>query len=490
MWGRPPAWVPSGPGLPARLVIMIDSMPLPRFVALLTLLAAAASAQTTADHRTFARGLLRELVEIDTTDSAGDITAAAQAMAAHFRAAGFPDADVQVLAPAPRKGNLVVRLHGTGACRPVLFNAHLDVVEAKREDWSVDPFRFIEKDGWFYGRGTTDDKDGDAALVADFIRLRREGFQPKRDLILALTADEETGDQYNGVDFLLRQHRDLIDAEYCINEDSGGGVLKDGKRLVYQVQSAEKTYLTLMIETTSPGGHSSLPVPQNAIYELADGLERLRAFSFPIHLNDVTRSYFERMSHLETGRMAGDLHSLADGAASPEAISRIAGNAYYNAMMHTTCVATMLSAGHAENALPQRATATVNCRLVPGETEREIRDALARVLANPAIHITTTQPAQPSPFSPVNGPVLKAIEQVAGELWPGVPVMPIMETGATDGRQMRIAGIPTWGATGVFEDPSDIRAHGRDERIRADAFDDHVEFVYRLIKTLGDECSR
>jgi acetylornithine deacetylase/succinyl-diaminopimelate desuccinylase-like protein len=469
---------------------MIDSMPLLRFVILPTVfLAAAASAQTTADQRAFARGLLRELVEIDTTDSAGDITAAAQAMAAHFRAAGFPDADVAVLAPAPRKGNLVVRLRGTGACRPVLFNAHLDVVEAKREDWSVDPFQFTEKDGWFYGRGTTDDKDGDAALVADFIRLRQEGFQPKRDLILALTADEETGDQYNGVDFLLRQHRDLIDAEYCINEDSGGGVLKDGKRLVYQVQSAEKTYLTFTLETTSRGGHSSLPVPRNAIYELADGLERLRAFSFPIHLNDVTRSYFERMSRLETGRMVEDLRSLAAGTASPEAISRVAGNAYYNAMMHTTCVPTMLSAGHAENALPQRATATVNCRLVPGETEQEVRDTLVRVLANPAVHITTTQPAQPSPFSPVNGPVLKAVEQVAGEMWPGVSVMPIMETGATDGRQMRVAGIPTWGATGVFEDPSDIRAHGRDERIRADIFDEHVEFVYRLMKALGDECS-
>ena len=331
-------------------------------------------------------------MEINTTDSAGDITAAAQAMAARFRAAGFSDAVFRVLAPAPRKGNLVVRFHGTGASRPVLFNAHLDVVEANREDWSVDPFRFTEKDGWFYGRGTTDDKDGDAALVADFIRLKQEGFQPKRDLILALTADEETGDQYNGVDFLLRHHRGLIDAEYCINEDSGGGVLKDGKRLVYQVQSAEKTYLTFTLETTSPGGHSSLPGPRNAIYELADALERLRAFSFPVHLNDVTRSYFERMSHLETGGMAEDLHSLAAGTASPEAISRIAGNTYYNAIMHTTCVATMLSAGHAENALPQRATATVNCRLVPGETEQEVKDELAKVPADPAVRITATSP--------------------------------------------------------------------------------------------------
>jgi len=467
---------------------MMVSMSLRRFLAVLLPPLAAVSAQTTDAQRDFARGLLRELVNIDTTDSAGDITAAAKAMAAHFRVAGFPDDDVQVLSSAPRKGNLVVRIHGTGSCRPVLFNAHLDVVEARREDWTTDPFHFTEKDGWFYGRGTSDDKQGDAALVADFIRLKQEGFRPKRDLILALTADEETGDQDNGVDFLLHRHRDLIDAEYCINEDSGGGVLRDGKRLVYNVQSAEKTYLTFTFETTSRGGHSSLPVSQNAIYELADGLVRLRAFSFPVHLNDVTKAFFERMSKLETGPMAEDLSSLAAGNTKPELVARIGANAYYNALMHTTCVATMLSAGHAENALPQRATATVNCRLVPGETEQGTLEVLEGVLADRGIHVAVTQPAAPSPFSPVNGPVLAEIERVAGEMWPGIAVLPVMETGATDGRQMRIAGIPTWGASGVFEDPTDIRAHGRDERIRADIFDDHVEFTYRLIKALGDDC--
>jgi acetylornithine deacetylase/succinyl-diaminopimelate desuccinylase-like protein len=467
---------------------MSFSMRLHRTACVIALTAGLLPAQTTPDQRAFAHDLLRELIEIDTTDSAGDITRAAEAMAAKFRAAGFPEDDVRVLGAAPRKGNLVVRLHGTGGCRPILFNAHLDVVEAKREDWSVDPFRFTEKDGWIYGRGSSDDKQGDAALVADFIRLKQEGFRPKRDLILALTADEETGDQYNGVDWLLKQHRDLIDAEYCINEDSGGGILKDGKRLTYQIQAAEKTYLTFTVTATNPGGHSSLPVKQNAIYELAEGLERLHQYSFPIHLNEVTRSYFERLSHLEAGAMAEDLRVVAGGHTTPDVIARVSANAYYNAMMHTTCVATMLSAGHAENALPQRATATVNCRLVPGETEEYVQRTLQSVVADAGIHVEPLVHALPSPFSPVDTPAVKTIERIANEMWPGVPVLPVMETGATDGRAMRAAGIPTWGATGVFEDPADIRAHGRDERIRADVFYDHVEFVYRLIKALGDDC--
>lgn len=469
---------------------MSNSMPLHRFACAIALAAGLLPAQTTTPaQRAFAHDLLRELIEINTTDSAGDLTQAAEAMAARFRTAGFPEGDVRLLVQAPRKGNLVVRFHGTGACRPILFNAHLDVVEAKREDWSVDPFLFTEKDGWFYGRGSTDDKQGDAALVANFIRLKQEGFQPKRDLILALTADEESGDRYNGVDWLLKEHRDLIDAAYCINEDSGGGVLKDGKRLAYQVQAAEKTYLSFTFTATNPGGHSSLPVKQNAIYDLAEALGRLRAYSFPLHLNDVTRSYFERLSHIETGQMASDLGAVAGGEPPPNSIARLSDNAYYNAMMHTTCVATMLSAGHAENALPQRAIATVNCRLVPGDTEEYVQKTLQTVVANPAIQIAPIGHAPSSPFSPVDGQVTKTIERVANDMWPGVPVLPVMETGATDGRAMRAAGIPTWGATGVFEDPADIRAHGRDERIRADVFYDHVEFVYRLIKALGAECA-
>ncbi|HTP86313.1 MAG TPA: M20/M25/M40 family metallo-hydrolase [Bryobacteraceae bacterium] len=466
-------------------------MSLNRLACVIALTAALLSAQSPApEQRAFARDLLRELIEINTTDSAGDLTRAAEAMRAHFRAAGFPETDIQLIVPdgGPKKGNLVVRFRGTGACRPVLFNSHLDVVEAKREDWTVDPFHFTEKDGWFYGRGTTDDKDGDAALVADFIRLKQEGFRPKRDLILALTADEETSDKYNGVDILLRNHRDLIDAEYCINEDSGGGILRDGKRVMYQVQSAEKTYLSFTLTTTNPGGHSSLPRPRNAIYELASGLGRLANFSFPVHLNDVTKSFFERVAKMETGQMAADLRVVAGGAPAKEVVDRVAQNTYYNALMHTTCVATMLTAGHAENALPQRAVATVNCRLVPGETEQWVQQTLADVMADPGIAIAPVDHAHPSPFSPVDGPVLQIVERVAAEMWPGVPVIPVMETGATDGRQLRIAGIPTWGAEGVFQDPSDVRAHGRDERIRADIFDDHVEFVYRLIKALGNDC--
>jgi acetylornithine deacetylase/succinyl-diaminopimelate desuccinylase-like protein len=430
-----------------------------------------------------ARDILRELVEINTTDPAGDNTRAAEAMAARLRAAGFPAEDVQVLAPAPRKGNLVARLRGTGARPPLLLLAHLDVVEARREDWSVDPFVFLEKDGYYWGRGTTDDKAMAALFTANLIRYRREGFRPGRDLVLALTADEEGGD-HNGVAWLLDRHRALIDAEYGLNE-GGRGLMREGRRLSNQVQASEKVYASFTLEVRSPGGHSSLPVRDNAIYRLAEGLTRLAGFDFPAQLSEVTRAYFERMSSVEEGPVAADMKALVATPPDPDAVGRLSRSAFYNAMMRTTCVATRLDAGHADNALPQAARAVVNCRVLPGEPAEAVRETLVRVVADARIAVAMAGSFKPSPPSPLRPDVLRAIEKVTAESWPGVPVVPIMGTGATDSLYLRGAGIPMYGVSGLFGDIDDVRAHGRDERIGIRAFQEGREFLYRLVKELS-----
>ncbi|HXH06849.1 MAG TPA: M20/M25/M40 family metallo-hydrolase [Vicinamibacterales bacterium] len=451
--------------------------------------AAAQTASAALDR--LARDLLAELVAIDTTDARGDNTRAAEAMAARLRAAGLPAEDVRVLAPAPRKGNLVARLRGTGRARPILLLAHLDVVEARREDWSVDPFALVERDGFFYGRGTTDDKGMAAIFVANLIAYRREGFRPSRDIILALTADEEGGD-HNGVQFLLERHRDLIDAEFCINE-GGDGQLRGGRRLLNEVQAAEKVYLSFRLEVRNPGGHSSLPVPDNAIYRLAGGLVRLSAFRFPARLNEVTRGFFERMAPIEGGQAGEDMARLAaggtDGALTGEAAAAAdrlsASSALYNALLRTTCVPTRLEAGHAENALPQTARAVVNCRLLPGEDPAAVERTLEGVLADAAIAVAPIGQARPSPPSPLRPDVMAAVERVTAALWPGVPVVPTMATGATDGLYLRNAGIPTYGVSGIFLDVDDVRAHGRDERVGVREFYEGREFLYRLVKELA-----
>lgn len=409
-----------------------------------------------------ARDLLKELVEINTTDSSGDNTAAAQAMAKRFRAAGFAEADVEVVVPAPRKGNVVVRLRGEGKARPVLFLAHLDVVEARREDWTMDPFVLNEKDGYFYGRGTQDIKGEAALLAANFIRLKREGFRPDRDLILALTADEEGGRGPNGVRWLLENRRALIDAGFCINVDAGGGQAKDGRRVLYSVQAAEKGYLSFVLRAKNPGGHSSLPVRDNAIYALSEALLKIRELRFPENLNEVTRNFF---------------------AKTPEQPSN---RAYENALRRTTCVATMLRAGHADNALPQMAEATVNCRVLPGETQAEVERRL-REAAGGGIEIEVKIPLAPNPPSPLTPDLVARVESVVHSLHPGMPVVPVMETGGTDGKALRASGIPTYGAAQMFSDMDDIRAHGQDERIRAAYFYGGLEFGYRLIREFGKE---
>lgn len=407
--------------------------------------------------RELARSILKELIEINTTDSVGDNTAAAEAMARRLRAAGFAEKDVEVVVPAPKKGNVVARLRGSGAGRPLLLIAHLDVVEARREDWTLDPFQLNEKDGYFYGRGTQDIKGEAALLVANLIRLKREGFVPERDLILALTADEEGGRGPNGVQWLLQNRRELIDAEFCLNVDAGGGQAKAGRPVLYAVQAAEKGYLSFMLRARNPGGHSSLPVRDNAIYTLSEALLKVRDLVFPENLNDVTRAYFARI---------------------PE---KPASEAYENAVRRTTCVATMLNAGHADNALPQTAEATVNCRVLPGETQQQVLDRL-RAAVGPGVEMTVKIELAPNPASPPPPALLERLEKLVRATHPGLPVVPVMETGGTDGKPLRRAGIPVYGTAQMFYDLDDIRAHGQDERIRVRDYYDGLEFGYRLMK--------
>ncbi len=455
---------------------------------LIFLAAVAASAQTAlAPHQQQLREIYQELVELNTTRSAGDTYVAAQAMAARLRAAGFPSDDLHVLMSAPREGNLVAHLHGTGPRRPILLLAHLDVVEARREDWSVDPFTLLERDGFFYGRGTGDDKAMAAIFVANLIRYRNEGYRPERDIIVALTADEEhTGTL--GTDWLLRNHRDLIDAEFALNE-GGGGAYRGERKLFNAVQASEKIYQSYVLEVHNPGGHSSLPVRDNAITRLAAGLVRLGAYDFPVQLDEIGRRYFERLAAMMEPEVATDMRAVAQGTADAAVIGRLsAANPNYNARLRTTCVATLLDGGHAENALPQSARARVNCRVLPGETEAGVRAQLVTVLADAQITVTPTgEVFLPSPASPLTATVMGAIEQVTAELWPGLPVLPLMSTGATDSRFLRNAGIAAYGTSGIFYDIDDNRAHGRDERIRVSSLYEGQDYLYRLVRRLAGD---
>ena len=442
--------------------------------------------------RQLSRDIFQQLIEINTTDSVGSTTVAAEAMAQRLRDAGFPTGDVVVLGPNPRKANMVARLHGTGAHKPVLLIGHLDVVEARRSDWTSDPFQFVEKDGYFYGRGTQDMKSDDAIWVAEFIRLKQEGFKPDRDLVLALTADEEGGTA-NGVDWLIKNHRDLIDAEFVLNSDGGGVDTRNGKPEIVSVDASEKLYADFQLKATNPGGHSSLPVPENAIYHLADALGRLEHFQFPVELNDVTRAYFGRMASLETGQRAADMRAILSQPPDDDAVARLSLQPMDNAKLRTTCVATRLDAGHANNALPQSAQANVNCRILPGHTREEIRQALIHILADPKVAVSyddhgrildSAPNAQALPPVKLRPDVMQTLEKIAEEMWPGTPVIPTMATGASDGVYTNAAGMPTYGISGLAIDTNDVRAHGRDERLRVESFDQGVDFYYRYLKAL------
>lgn len=441
------------------------------------------SAQAPPEHDRLAREIYAELVNIDTSSKAGT-TRAARAMAKRLLDAGFPAADVQVLGAEPNEQNLVARLRGTGGTKPLLLLAHIDVVDARKEDWTVDPFTFQEKDGYFYGRGTSDDKAQAAIWMATLIRFKQEGFTPSRDLVVALTADEEGWGPANGVNWLLKNHRALIDAEYCINE-GGGGQLKDGRRVLNEVQAAEKYYATFRVEATNKGGHSSLPVKDNAIYQLSAALGKLTAFDFPVRLTAVTTAFFERTAAIVGSQDGADMKAVvASPTPDAAAVGRISKTPLYNAMLRTTCVPTLLEGGHAENALPQMARATINCRLIPGEQPADIKRTLERVLGDPALTVTLATDYPTSPVSPLRPDVMKTVERITSNLWPGVPVVPVMSTGGTDSTFLRNAGIPTYGISGLFEDINDVRAHGRDERLGVQAFYEGREFLYRLVKEL------
>ena len=454
---------------------------------------AAPRAATVAAADPLAHDILKELIEINTTDSVGNVTTAAEAMRRRLLGAGFPDSDLALLGPNDRKNNLVVRLHGNGKHEPLLLIGHLDVVEARREDWSTDPFKLIEQAGYFYGRGTQDMKSADAIMVRALIRLRAEHFMPARDIILALTADEEGGSA-NGVDWLLRNHRNLIEAEYVIDPDTNSVVADHGIPQYFEMDGTEKIYADYRLTVTNRGGHSSQPVPDNAIYILAAGLNRLAHFEFPFELNSVTRAYYERTVATEMGQRAADMHAILQAAPDKAAVERLSRDPLDHAFLHTTCVATRLQGGHANNALPQRAEAVVNCRILPGHSAEEVRQDLISVLGNSSIAVryiaadgavADTAPSDKGfALPPLQPEVMMPLEKAVDEMWPRLTVVPTMQPGASDAVYTMAAGLPTYGLGGLAVDRDDDRAHGRDERISMQSFYTGNEFFYRLLKAL------
>jgi acetylornithine deacetylase/succinyl-diaminopimelate desuccinylase-like protein len=447
--------------------------------------------------RAEARAIFKQLIEINTTDTpSGNVTIAAVAMQKRFLDAGFPADDVHLLGPDPRKQNLIVRMRAAGQPteRPVLFLCHIDVVQALRSDWHTDPFQFVEKNGYYYGRGTQDMKDSDAALVFTFLRLHREGYKPRRDLILALTADEEGG-KFNGADWLVRQHRELVDAAFVINPDSGGVELDHGRTIVADVEATEKVYSDFQVTAVNRGGHSSLPRPDNAIYELTAALNKLAAYSFPFELNEVTRTYFESLSKRETGQKAADMRAILATPPDLAAAARLSAEPSFNSNFRTTCVATRLFGGHANNALPQTAEANVNCRIFPGHSPEEIRRQLIAVFADPQLTVkyvsdagvvadTAPERKAMTPPAPIKE-VFDPLTRITQEIWPGTPVTPVMENGASDSIYFAQAGIPSYGYSAIALERDDDRAHGQDERLPVDSYWKSLDFFYAFTKELG-----
>jgi acetylornithine deacetylase/succinyl-diaminopimelate desuccinylase-like protein len=450
-----------------------------------------APAQTRPDEVAF-RALYKELVETNTTASSGSCTLAAERMAAHLKSAGFPDKDLILFAPPqwPKSGGLVAIYPGTDPkAKAILLLAHLDVVEAKREDWTRDPFTLIEEGGYFYGRGSSDDKAQAAIWVDSLIRYRQEGFKPRRTIKMALTCGEEGGGPFNGASWLSTNRRDLIDAAFALNEGAGGQFDAHGARVAHTVEAGEKTFQNYTLEVTNPGGHSSRPVPDNAIYRLADALEAVRAHDFPVQIDDANRGYLLGMAKITPGPQGAAMAALAADPADAKADALLSQDPGLHAMLRTTCVATMLSAGHATNALPQRATANINCRIFPGVSTEAVRQDLVGFIHDPAVSVTATnearEPAAPAP--PLTPQIMGPIETVSQAMWPGVPVIPILQAGATDGKSLTAAGIPTYGVSGLFFDPDLGHIHGLNERIGVQSLYEGREFLYRLVKIYADE---
>lgn len=445
----------------------------------------AEESQLPANWQPVAREIFAELIGIDTTHEHG-ATPAAQAIAKRLRAAGYPESDLFLGGPAPNKQNLVVRVHGRGTAPTVLYVVHLDVVAAKREDWSFDPFRLTEQDGYFYGRGTIDIKEEAAALTVMLLRFKQEGFQPARDIVVAFTDDEEGGGTANGVEWLVAQHLDLIKPEFAINPDAGGAELRSGRRSSLDLQTGEKVYLSLKLEAHDRGGHSSVPHDGNPIARLSKALTRIGAYRFPAKLNETTQGYFAALANEEHGQLAADLRVLGQGKLDPEAVERVSkAKDVYNAMLRTTCVPTEISGGHAENALPQMARATINCRILPNESSEEIQAKLLELAADPALKLSQLAPPILSPASVLTSKVVEPVTKVMNEMYPGTRLIPTLSTGASDSVYLRSIGIPVYGVTAMFEEIDDPRAHGRDERIRIIDYYDGVEFQYRVGKALA-----
>jgi acetylornithine deacetylase/succinyl-diaminopimelate desuccinylase-like protein len=460
-----------------------------------------ASAQTpkivpvSPEDRATAIDIFKQLIEINTTDTPlGNVTTGTEAMQKRFLDAGFAPDEVHLLGPDPRKQNLVVRIKGTGTAKPVLFLCHMDVVEALPKDWHTDPFKFIEKDGYYYGRGTQDMKESDAALVATFLHLHREGYKPARDLILALTADEEGG-MYNGADWLLQNHRELVDAAFVINPDAGGIELEHGKAIVADVEATEKVYADYQVMAVNPGGHSSRPRSDNAIYELTTALNKLAAYSFPFELNGVTRAYFGALAKKEPAQMAADIRAVLATPPDAKAAARLSKEPDFNSSFRTTCVATRLAAGHANNALAQTAQANVNCRIFPGHSPEQIRNQLIELFGDPKLSVkyvadtgvvSDTAPDRKAIVPPPPLPeVFEPMTTLVNEIWPGTPVTPVMENGASDSIYFAQAGIPSYGFSAIALERDDDRAHGQDERLPVDSYTKSLDFFYAYVKALG-----
>jgi len=439
------------------------------------------------------RELYRELIEINTTRSVGDCTRAAEAMRQRLLAAGYPAADLQILAPpeAPKDGALVAVLRGSdNTLKPILLLAHIDVVEAKREDWVRDPFKLVEEDGWFYARGASDDKSMAAIFTDSLIRYRQEGYTPRRDIKLALTCGEETAGAglFDSVRWLVQTQPEVLAAEFAINEGAGGEYDKNGKPIVLQVQAGEKVYQDFTLEVTDPGGHSSLPKANNAIVSLSAGLARLGAHQFPIGLNPVTRAYFERMATLVDPAVGADMRAVLESPPDPGAAGRLwAIDPQWNAMLRTTCIVSEIQGGHAPNAIPQHVKATINCRILPGTPVADVQAEIARVVADDSIRISTKgEGGVQSPMPPLTEAILGPAREVAGRIWPGVTLVPTMLPGYTDGKYLNPAGIPTYGISGLFEDAEGNYIHGLNERMNVKSLMDGRRFLHEVVKLYAD----
>jgi len=452
--------------------------------------ASAAQAQQRPDQVAF-RDLYKELVETNTTASTGDCTLAAQKMAARMKAAGFPDSDLTIFtAPQyPKNGGLVAVYPGKDPkAKAILLLAHIDVVEAKREDWTRDPFKLVEEGGYFYARGASDDKAQAAIWIDSLIRYKKEGFRPKRTIKMALTCGEEGGSPFNGASWLVENRRDLIDAAFALNEGGGGQLDEHGKRISHGVEAGEKTSQSFTLEVTNPGGHSSRPVPDNAIYHLVDAVGRIRSYEFPVQINDVTHGYLQQMSKITGGETGQAMAALAANPADAKAAALLSKDPSLHAILRTTCVATMLEAGHAPNALPQRATANINCRIFPGVSRDTVRDTLVKVIADPAVSVSRpTEKVLSDAGPPLTPQVMGPIEKLTAQMWPGVPVVPTLLAAATDGKALTAGGIPTYGVSGIFYEPDLGHIHGLNERVGVTSLYEGRDFLYKLVKIYADQ---